>query len=196
MSSFAHKGVFFFKDSLKNFSKIFLKIFLKNLLKIITGNIFVVGHSAQCQIKENCRIYLLCQFCLCRTICSIEILHLSKKKLKTKFLSNISKSGRLTSTFSRLDLYGYDCQYQPYCFRQIFLGSRYQWSRFILQYLLSNMINDDKIDIEKILSFFIYTFRKIFNKLSIEINFRSVSQTFKSQSPAKRNTILLKCIFS
>ena len=60
--------------------------------------IFVVEHSAFCQMKENYQIYLPYQFHQ-RPHSVGGDSQLSHKKMKTLFLSNMSKSRRLTSTF-------------------------------------------------------------------------------------------------
>ena len=66
--------------------------------KLITRKIFVVENSAWRQMKENYQIYLPYQFCL-RAHSLGRDSQLSHKKIKTLFLSNMSKSGRLTSTY-------------------------------------------------------------------------------------------------
>ena len=60
--------------------------------------IFVVEHSAWRQIKENYPINLPYQFHW-RPQSALGDPQLSHKKMKTPFLSNMSKSRRLTSTF-------------------------------------------------------------------------------------------------
>ena len=60
--------------------------------------IFVVEHSAWCQMKENYQIYLPYQFHWRPQSVGGDA-QLSHKKMKTLFLTNMSKSRRLTSTF-------------------------------------------------------------------------------------------------
>ena len=59
---------------------------------------FVVEHSAWRQMKENYQIYLPYQFHW-RAHSPLGEPQLPNKKIKTLFLSNMSKSRRLTSTF-------------------------------------------------------------------------------------------------
>ena len=60
--------------------------------------IFVIESSTWRQMKENNQIYLPYQFRL-RVQSLDRDSQLSNKKMKTMFLSNMSKSRRLTSTF-------------------------------------------------------------------------------------------------
>ena len=60
--------------------------------------ILAVEHFAWCQMKKNYQIYLPFQFHL-RAQSAGRGAQLSRKKIKTLFLSNMSKSRRLTSTF-------------------------------------------------------------------------------------------------
>ena len=60
--------------------------------------IFVVEHSAWRQIKENYQIYLSYQFHWRPHVVGGDP-QLPNEKMKTLFLSNMSKSRRLTSTF-------------------------------------------------------------------------------------------------
>ena len=83
---------------IKNKKKFNLNFLLISLWKIITQKIFVVEHSAWHKMKENYQIYLPYQFC--PKVQSVGgDLQLPNKKIKTLFLSNKSKSRRLTSTF-------------------------------------------------------------------------------------------------
>ena len=66
--------------------------------KFITRKIFVVEHSAWRQMKENYQIYLPYQFHWRAQSVDWDA-QLSHKKMKTMFLTNMSKSRRLTSTF-------------------------------------------------------------------------------------------------
>ena len=84
----------------KKFNSEFLQ---KNLLKIITRKISVVEHSAWRQMKENYQIYLPYQFHWRAHLVGGDP-QLSHKKMKTLFLSNMSKSRRLTSTFFPINL--------------------------------------------------------------------------------------------
>ena len=58
----------------------------------------VVDHSAWCQMKENYQIYLPYQF-HSRAQSALGDAQLPHKKMKILFLSNMSKSRRLTATF-------------------------------------------------------------------------------------------------
>ena len=57
----------------------------------MTQKIFVVEHSAWCQMKENYQIYLLYQFCL-RDQSVDRDPQLSHKKMKTLSLEYVKKS--------------------------------------------------------------------------------------------------------
>ena len=110
MSSDAHKHVYYcmhaFACSNKHQSTFLLILHTKsskigkNIEKFITRKIFVIEHSAWRQMKENYQIYLPYQFHR-RPQSAGWVPRFPHKKMKTMFLSNMSKSRRLTLTFSR-----------------------------------------------------------------------------------------------
>ena len=103
-------SIHFFIDpsqNLKKSKKIQFEFYIKKEWKSITRRIFVVENSAWRQMKMNYQIYLPHQFRLRDQSAGWDS-QLSNKKIKTMFLSNMSKSWRLTSTFFPITIFYFE----------------------------------------------------------------------------------------